>query len=56
MGLDEVAIGDQLGIPLVGLPADEAVEAVVAEAEWPVLAIGADVERVDRHVVIFADP
>src|ERR1700754_4268694 len=47
---------DQRRIPLVGLAADEAVKAVIAEAQRPVLAVGADVERIDGHVVVLAHP
>jgi hypothetical protein len=53
---DEVVVRDQFGVSLIGLAADEAIEAVVAEAERPVLPVRADVERVHRHVVILPDP
>src|SRR5262249_34047455 len=54
--LDEMVVLDQLAIPLIGFAADETVEAVVTQPEWPVLAIGTDVERIDRHIVVLADP
>jgi len=54
--LHDVVVLDELGIPLVRLAPDEAVEAVVAQAERPGFPVRADVERIDGHVVILADP
>src|SRR5262245_9545281 len=47
---------DQCGIPLVSLAADKPVKAVVAQAQRPALLCRADAERIDRHVVVLADP
>ena len=54
--VDEVVVLDQLRIPLVRRPTDEPVEPVEPEAERPRRAIGSHVERIDRHVVVLADP
>src|SRR5215510_12344242 len=47
---------DQGWIPLVGLTTDEAIKAVIAKPERPLLFRGADAERVNRHIVVLADP
>src|SRR4029453_3794679 len=47
---------DQCRIPLIGFAADEAVEPVIAETQRPVLAVRADVEGIDGHVVVLAPP
>ena len=54
--VDVVVVLGQVGIPVVGLAADEAVEAVVALPERPVLLRGPHRPLVDRHVVVLADP
>ena len=54
--LDEMVVLDQLRVPLVGFAADEAVEPVITKPQRPVLAVGADVEGIDGHVVVLADP
>src|SRR4029079_10375942 len=54
--VDVVIVLDELGEPLVRFAADEAVEAVIAEPPRPIALRAADVERIDRHVVILADP
>ena len=54
--VDVVVVLDQVGIPLVGLAADEAVEAVEAARERPVALRGAHRPLVDRDVVVLADP
>jgi hypothetical protein len=46
----------KVGIPLVGLAADEPVEAVEAAGQEPVPLGGAHVELVDGDVVVLADP
>ena len=54
--LDVVVVLGEVGKPLVRLAAEEPVEAVVAEPERPVLLRRAHRERVDRGVVVLADP
>ena len=54
--LDVVVVLGQVRIPLVGLAADEPVEAVVAQPERPVLLGRAHRPGVDRRVVVLADP
>ena len=46
----------EVGIPLVRLAAEEAVEAVEALVQRPVLLRRARVQVVDRHVVVLAEP
>jgi hypothetical protein len=54
--VDVVVVLGEAGIPVVRLAADEAVEAVVALAERPVLLGGTHRPLVDRDVVVLADP
>ena len=51
-----VVVVDERGIPLVGLAADEPVEAVEPACQWPLGLRPAHVPRVGRHVVVLADP
>jgi hypothetical protein len=54
--LDVAVVLGEVRVPLVGLAADEPVEAVVAQPEGPVLLRRAHRPRVDRRVVVLADP
>jgi hypothetical protein len=54
--VDVVVVLDEVGIPVVRLAPDEAVEAVEASGERPVALRRAHGPLVDRHVVVLADP
>ena len=54
--VDVVVVLDERRIPVVGLAADEAVEAVEPAGQRPVALAGAHRPLVERHVVVLADP
>ena len=54
--VDELVVVDQVRIPLVGLAAEEAVEAIEALLQRPLLARRARGDVLLRHVVILAEP
>ncbi len=54
--LDEPVVLDQVGVPLVGLAADEAVEAVEALGQRPLASGSAGADVFLGDVVILADP
>ena len=54
--LDETVVLDQVRIPLVGLPAEEAVEAVEALLQRPLRLAAATGHVLFGHIVVLADP
>ena len=54
--VDVVVVLDQRRVPVVGLAADEPVEAVEAARERPVALARADRPLVQRHIVVLSDP
>ena len=54
--VDELVVVNQVGIPLVGLAAEETVEAIEALLQRPLLARGARGDVLFRHVVVLAEP
>ena len=54
--VDELVVVDEVRIPLVGLAAEEAVEAIEALLQRPLLARCARGDVLLRHVVILAEP
>jgi hypothetical protein len=54
--VDVVVVLDEVGIPVVRLAPDEAVEAVEATGERPIALRRPHGPLVDRHVVVLADP
>ena len=54
--VDVVVVLDERRVPVVGLAADEAVEAVEAARQRPVALRRAHRPLVERHVVVLADP
>src|ERR1700754_3295324 len=53
---DEVIVDHQIRIPLVGLAAEEAVEAIESLRQRPLGAVAARRDVLDGNVVILADP
>ena len=54
--VDELVVVDEVGIPLVGLAAEEAVEAIEALLQRPLLAGGARGDVLLGNVVVLAQP
>ena len=54
--LDAVVVDREIGIPLVRLAAEEAVEAIEALMQRPALLRRARMQIIDRHAVVLAEP